>query len=81
MTKFNQPYIKDNPRAEEILNRILEIYEENSWINKNGRRTRTRMTEEQEKRIIQLALSEPEKFEEFLGEEPTWEGIVRFIEN
>lgn len=81
MTKFNQPYIKDNPRAEEILNRILEIYEENSWINKNGRKTRTRMTEEQEKRIIQLALLEPEKLEEFLGEEPTWECIVRFIKN
>ena len=81
MTKFNQPYIKDNPRAEEILNRILEIYEENAWLNKNGRKTRKRMPEEQEKRIIQLALSEPEKLEEFLGEEPTWEGIVRFIEN
>lgn len=81
MDKFNQPFIQDNPRAQEILNRILEIYDENSWLNKNGRRTRKRMTEEQEKRLIQLAISEPETLEEFLGEEPTWEGIVRFIED
>lgn len=81
MVKFNQPFIKDNPRAQEILNRVSEIYEENAWLNKNGRRTRKKMTDEQEKRIIQLAISEPEKFEEFLGEEPTWDGIARFIED
>ena len=81
MARFNQSFIKDNPRAQEILTKISEIYEENSWLNKNGRRTRKRMTDEQEKCIIQLAISEPEKLEEFLGEEPTWEGIVRFVEN
>lgn len=81
MVKFNQPFIKDNPRAQEILSRILEIYEENSWVNKNGRLTRRRMTDEQEKRIIKLAMSEPQKLEYFLGDEPTWEGIVRFIED
>lgn len=82
MSLFDNCKLPDDDRAQEILSRISELWDDNAACSKKGtpRFYHQRVSLELKEALIDLSLNSPQMLEEMLNREVSFHNILRFAE-